>query len=110
MTHFVAWHDVSALIPVRKSTPRQILHASCGHVTSGIDVEEGNGLLVLMGASGSGKTTLLTMLAAHEPCATGTIALDGRPYDKNTGSSIGFVPQMVPPASLTSRRLPRLHH
>eukprot|EP00966_Prymnesium_polylepis_P269919 6235669-Prymnesium_polylepis.1 len=41
----------------------------------------------------SGKTTLLTILAAHEPCASGDVRLDGVPYDGSTGAKIGFVPQ-----------------
>jgi len=51
------------------------------------------GLLGILGPSGSGKTTLLSILAGHTTPAWGRILLDGEPYDSNTPSRIGFVPQ-----------------
>lgn len=51
------------------------------------------GLLGILGPSGSGKSTLLSILAGHTVPAWGRVLLDGEPYDANTPSRIGYVPQ-----------------
>jgi ABC-type multidrug transport system ATPase subunit len=51
------------------------------------------GLLGILGPSGSGKSTLLSILAGHTVPAWGRVLLDGEPYDADTPSRIGYVPQ-----------------
>ena len=90
MVHTVAWDGVSAVLPATKKQPaRTILSEASGYVRAGKD----SGLCAVLGPSGSGKTTLLTLLAGHEPCAAGTLTLDGAPYDARTAARVGFVPQ-----------------
>ena len=89
--HVLSWDGVTKSIPATKKSPaRTILDGATGVVRAG----PSSGLCAVLGPSGSGKTTLLTVLAGHEPCASGHLALDGAPYDARTAARVGFVPQV----------------
>ena len=87
----LAWDGVTAVVPPTKKAPaKTILSSATGVVRAGA----GGGLCAVLGPSGSGKTTLLTILAGHEPPASGRLMLDGAPYDARTAARVGFVPQV----------------
>ena len=91
MPPVLAWDGVTAVVPATKKAPaKTILSSATGVVRAGA----GGGLCAVLGPSGSGKTTLLTILAGHEPPASGRLTLDGAPYDARTAARVGFVPQV----------------
>ena len=91
MAPVLAWDGVTAVVPATKKAPaKTILSSATGVVRAGA----GGGLCAVLGPSGSGKTTLLTILAGHEPPASGRLTLDGAPYDARTAARVGFVPQV----------------
>jgi branched-chain amino acid transport system ATP-binding protein len=46
-----------------------------------IEVQQGE-IVTLVGANGAGKTTLLRAISGVQPVSAGTIALDGKPFEK----------------------------
>ncbi|XP_060073038.1 uncharacterized protein LOC132552828 [Ylistrum balloti] len=65
---------------------KTLLHSVSGLASSG-------DLLAVMGPSGAGKTTLLNALARRIPCDSGTITLNGMPFNKEQRGRLGYVSQ-----------------
>ena len=52
------------------------------------------GRLMILGENGTGKTTLLRLLCGIYKPDTGSILIDGKPVDKLTKYTIGYIPQL----------------